>query len=166
MFYHLPHRMYIHSTVIPLRHLLHRIWLRKLPTHRLRLQLERRSPTPSRTSRPNLQCLGQLLPSGRLTRRLPPAYTDPTLPTQLRHPARPALLFLTYVTKAPAPSAEKPSSPCFTRPPTTPAPTIHINMLFSARHAENPQHTYNKPSPTFTPPFTKTTSPLCAMSVK
>ena len=47
MFYHLPHCMYNHSTVIPLRHLLHRIWLRQLPTHRLRLQLERRSPTPS-----------------------------------------------------------------------------------------------------------------------
>merc|ERR1719181_37828 len=121
MFYHLPHRMYNHSTVIPLRHLLHRIWLRQLPTHRLRLQLERRSPTPSRTSRPNLQCLGQLLPSGRLTRRLPPAYTDPTLPTQLRHPARPTLLFLIYVTKAPAPSVAKPSSSYSTHLPHLPS---------------------------------------------
>ena len=41
---------------------------------------------PSRRSRPNLLCLGILLPSGRLIRRLPPAYTDsdPTLPTQLQ----------------------------------------------------------------------------------
>lgn len=138
MLYHLPHHMYIHSTVIPLRLLLHRIWLRKRPTHWLRLQLERQSPTPSRRSRPNFQCLGNLLPNGQLIRRLSPAYTDLTLPTQLRRPAQPALLFLTYVTKAPAPSVEKPSSPCFTRPPTTPTPTIHINILFSARHAENP----------------------------
>ena len=50
-------------------------------------------------------------------------------------PARPTLLFLTYVTKAPAPSVGKLSSSFSTHPPhlpSTPAPTIHTEMLFSA----------------------------------